>query len=889
VRPRPGHEFGRLALHPGDGDEQQADRAAEQLLRLPGPETAQTAEGSGRPAAARPLDAGGRPLPGVTRALMEGRFGHDFGQVRIHTDGRAADSARSMNALAYTVGRNVVFGAGQFEPQTSRGQRLLAHELAHVVQQAARPGGTPGLQRKKAKAAALWYQEAVDKLKVAEKDEYIPLAGPMLRKFVALAKAVDEEDAAAVPGLLRDFIGGDAYSLPPLFPSDPLAAELIVRMLLLGLNAESERFRAWQLTQPRRTTIKSMPTKEYFDEVFFWEHVLERTLARVPATDPDAAAEVLDALALLFEQLRNEAAGLDQNAIKADIDRRRATLSFTGFEWRSVEMSISMYSERLLELLRQTFAGIQASYQLVLERATADLGAAKGDRYLQVAREKLRRLNALVLPTDQPKQTGGVLLPVTRTEFKKRRGRHLDILAKGKAARKRTVGIEFYDVELGATDVEEKQLDFARVLAIRQQQLRFLERLFGLERDKGKATAETKENAAAIAKLGKKGFRLHSDDDWRKFLVEKFESHRARSGKAAALTAVIRLLEAYLQAFTTHTPYNIEDFGDNVLTRTFPRALTGQLLHDCGVYALRIAYMLSLLREHRDLQLRFRYILLPVHIGLIITGEDLPTYIAHNDRISVFSPPEIAELEQEWRRTDPRGQPRAPSRKAETQQFLGELAGVLFIPSADLPFKLVDVPHLRGGPAAMKRRLWRFYTATARTLLFGPQTRDRKSPHFQFHLRYLRVLEMTRTHFNTWVVPFWEAAHRTWLAQGPELTRAWQRLQSAKTSQERTAAQNRYDSVAARYLGEIKQGQDKVELAQNPVILAQVEIVEYLNEHPEVLAARIPRTRSLRQEEVFGDLAVWQEAVNDHLIAIQSRQKPDAPFARPEDLLKPID
>jgi hypothetical protein len=66
---------------------------------------------------------------------MEARFGHDFSQVRVHTDARAAQSAHAVNALAYTVGRNVVFGTGQHTPDTPRGQRLLAHELTHVVQQ----------------------------------------------------------------------------------------------------------------------------------------------------------------------------------------------------------------------------------------------------------------------------------------------------------------------------------------------------------------------------------------------------------------------------------------------------------------------------------------------------------------------------------------------------------------------------------------------------------------------------------------------------------------------------------------------------------------------------------------------------------------------------------
>jgi len=81
------------------------------------------------------LRSPGQALDASTRALMETRFGHDFSRVRIHTDAQAADSARAVNAHAYTVGEEVVFAAGRFAAGSRPGQRLLAHELAHVVQQ----------------------------------------------------------------------------------------------------------------------------------------------------------------------------------------------------------------------------------------------------------------------------------------------------------------------------------------------------------------------------------------------------------------------------------------------------------------------------------------------------------------------------------------------------------------------------------------------------------------------------------------------------------------------------------------------------------------------------------------------------------------------------------
>ena len=80
------------------------------------------------------LRSSGQPLDMETRAFMEPRFGHDFSHVRIHTDSKAAESAQSVNALAFSVGPHVVFGASQFAPKTSSGKKLIAHELAHTVQ-----------------------------------------------------------------------------------------------------------------------------------------------------------------------------------------------------------------------------------------------------------------------------------------------------------------------------------------------------------------------------------------------------------------------------------------------------------------------------------------------------------------------------------------------------------------------------------------------------------------------------------------------------------------------------------------------------------------------------------------------------------------------------------
>jgi hypothetical protein len=179
-----GFDFGKIRIQPKlkvsqpeDEYEQEADKVAEQVMRMsaPGPivPIADTKEGqinrkctacemkneeeekkvglkiSRKPASGCTLEtndhvtaeinnirsSSGTSLDTDNKEFMESRFGYDFSSVRIHTGESAARSANSVNALAYAVGNDIVFGEGQYQPKTIQGRRLLAHELTHVVQQ----------------------------------------------------------------------------------------------------------------------------------------------------------------------------------------------------------------------------------------------------------------------------------------------------------------------------------------------------------------------------------------------------------------------------------------------------------------------------------------------------------------------------------------------------------------------------------------------------------------------------------------------------------------------------------------------------------------------------------------------------------------------------------
>jgi len=150
------------------------------------------------PAAAPPivgqvLRSPGRPLDSSVRAFMEPRFGYGFGAVRIHTDALAAESARSVSALAYTVGSNIVFDHGRYAPSTADGRRTLAHELTHVVQQSHGSG-----------------RESLDRLTVSDPgDAYEKEADAQARAIDAGESGSRVRSARGAPSSLqRQTIGG---------------------------------------------------------------------------------------------------------------------------------------------------------------------------------------------------------------------------------------------------------------------------------------------------------------------------------------------------------------------------------------------------------------------------------------------------------------------------------------------------------------------------------------------------------------------------------------------------------------------------------------------------------------------------------------------------------
>lgn len=228
---------------PGDEYEQEADRVARQVMRVPDAEVSTKASTtrqteivqrkiSGNSSAGMGtvpsivhdvLSTSGQPMDASTRAFFEPRFGHDFGNVRVHSDAKAAESARALNAIAYTVGRDMVFDSGRYEPGLSEGRRLLAHELTHSVQQS--DGGCA--------------TTAGDKSNDAGASPIVPVTG--LSPVVIARQSRDEDEVSNSPSQQSLFENPDPESAISV-AIDTLASIRFVEADRYVLEAEGELY-----------------------------------------------------------------------------------------------------------------------------------------------------------------------------------------------------------------------------------------------------------------------------------------------------------------------------------------------------------------------------------------------------------------------------------------------------------------------------------------------------------------------------------------------------------------------------------------------------------------------------------------------------------------------
>ena len=728
-------------------EEKEADRFAQSTMKRDSPRKSvaldhnaptQFSTTSGlSPKVQQMLSSSGRPLAPSQRVQFEPMLGESLADVRVH-EGAAADvAARNVNASALTVGSHIGFATGQYAPGTARGDYTLAHELAHVAQQ--RTHGPARVRyfipRQVVRAVQLLpYRALFDAIDEARKYrlESLPLLNLMRDLAVALVDRDVEQTKKVVADLLpavkATFVtAGQKSSL------DSVVFRLIGDLIELELFDEARQLRQAFTADSEWVGVRTKGQEER--EHILLSNVVDRVIDELDVSSPGSTEAGINRLLRVFFSIASEVP-----LYKGDTP------------WEN--------------LLKQLAVVAVTAFQVLMDSATDELQAGAGTtRELSRAREVLSRLVYIVL-SHYPVDT---VLPVevTRSNFEaKPNPRHLDYFQKDSKAP--WVGISAYS----RTDAtfSEKNLGLRRILEIRAEQLDALERIFGIQKDQsGQVPEAVKENAQAIAAIGP--FRLHDNESWRDFSLQKFRLAKARLGDdGQALTATINVLRTYLQAFTIHTPYNIDDFGDEYLSKSFPRALTGQLIHDCGVYALRIAYALSLVRKELDLD--FRAIVLPVHVGLIISfkNRDYPAFITHNNDLFELDEIEAADLRERWVKS------KGPlAMRYEHQDFLEHVAAGRFIAGVDLPYRTETIPDVPDVKNIKKRHaaLWDHYLKK----LVAPEVLQPVSGVDQPELMFLAVIESQREIHDAYLVPLWRRGHEWWKRHESFLQRAMDQYQ----------------------------------------------------------------------------------------------------------------
>lgn len=276
---------GARLSHPGDPSEREAERVADRMTQMPAPR-AQAApsisrlalpgeRGDAPSAAGR---GGGQVLPDRVRSYFEPRFGHDFGQVRVHDGPEASRLARSLQARAFTVGRDIYFGRGQYAPDVSDGRRRLAHELTHVVQQRAAdriagraPWAAPTQPRIGGAGGAFVQRQAI--LKDAPADlpcnlapNVAPPTGTRIQ-FTVAGTALSKAEMAKIDAFAKSWAAGDVLVAGFASPEGPQdlnwrlscgrAQTVGKRLMAKGVPAANIHF--WAYGETNAFSTKSLP------------------------------------------------------------------------------------------------------------------------------------------------------------------------------------------------------------------------------------------------------------------------------------------------------------------------------------------------------------------------------------------------------------------------------------------------------------------------------------------------------------------------------------------------------------------------------------------------------------------------------------------------------
>lgn len=605
-----------------------------------------------------------------------------------------------------------------------------------------------------------FFQEVVDALVLNNHPDLVVLRD--------LCQAVDIDDRFAAKKALADLLKLAAAFLPLAGISSALFYELIARVLKRGFFDEFRQLMQWQ-----RPGLDLTDTPE--------ERLVSnwiRVLGHVPEPEPGlTSGEIIRAWKAEINCLRRAFEDLATREVPTFVEPNFPELEPSrGF---GTAHPLPTLEEQLQKCVEHFFRNTHMLFQLMLERAVAQLERDRTTELLRILRRL--HLDRAALLDEQAKLEARkmrrtVFMRIRITEIQDRRRPkephlYLDAFRPFKS---RSIPISSFDRdEIGPLTDLPGLLGESHVL--RNFQLQYYFDAYGEPSDAGNTmTADLQRRQDLIKSKHAGRLKLTSNDDLVLFLTNFFADtvkERKDAGdsfddaSAIAWVSILKFLVTYLGRMTAHTPFDIAEPPPNYLTRDFPRSLMGGLLHDCGVYAVRMAYILLSVSRRvdrlfpRTFEMHATWILLPLHVGVILESRTLALVVVHNQSLTVAANDQLLKAEMEW--LDPMkmapGEVDPTDLAGRQRKFIEDVAASFFNNDVDMP--VLTFPVLTSAASAVTTktidRSYRRRVARNFNKLFSKLVGVRRAKQFQFDLRFLTVSGLQKRWFNHHVVPFW--------------------------------------------------------------------------------------------------------------------------------------
>jgi hypothetical protein len=625
-----------------------------------------------------------------------------------------------------------------------------------------------------------FYQPAVDELKN-------PQHHSDLKLLIELMETIDQANTAKLPIAAAKLRGIPGSNSTYVFLPDAMFVEALRRLLLMPRADEFRILFDWNVGRTRSGPLADTTRARLWADL----------IATVPLPSP----------------------ALKDNQIAKEFDRTRDAL--TVILASHAESEAAPVPDRLggkgeLDAIELALVNLSTALMFLFERALnlalVELGKAGKDRgkALLELHDRWNQIRGATFgkpPHIRSRRLQRVGVALTQTKLDGSKQLYLDAIPPHEG---RTFEFAAYNrLDTSPVAAERGLLD--DLFMVRSVQVRVFLWIFGeffppdaapatrlekdIEDERKKAFAERR---ALIDKVGKKvkTLDIRTEDAMADFLCEFFGQAVAARPKMPSAQArleawdeMVLILAAFVRNTTMHTDLNLAE-SPIYLDHLFPRTLHGQQLFDCGVYAVKLAYILlklapCLIRKGTDPpKPDAAFLLLPIHIGLVIKIAEFPPLFVQNDIVKWLAAPAEKLWRKEWddgAKLDSNPDPAAAADK--DRKFFEDVASQHYVSELDMPIKRILLDKVSSPPK--KPEVWAAFEAlnvkAKPVRLFTEDVEKATAKNFQFDLKFLEAQVKEKAWYNTKLLPFWNRdLHNLWTASVANLHTAAGQTKYAK-------------------------------------------------------------------------------------------------------------